>query len=64
MSVLFEAAGEEMLSGVDGSVGLYLYVMSQGWPKKEVIRRLDHIVELPSKEAFPEGQELLRRIAK
>jgi hypothetical protein len=45
IDVLGEAAIAEEFSGVeDASASVFLYVVSQGWPKKEAIRRLDHAV--------------------
>jgi hypothetical protein len=41
---LAEAADIELASrdDLDASAGIFLYVMSQGWPKNKAIRRLRH----------------------
>jgi hypothetical protein len=64
--VLIEAAAWEAFSGVDDSSGVYLYVMSQGWPKNETIRRLDHAAKFSAafKAAPTTLKELVRVVAK
>ena len=64
--VLIEAAAWEAFSGVDDSSGVYLHVMSQGWPRNETVRRLDHAAEISAafKAAPPTLKELVRVVAK